>query len=364
MSGIRIGIIGAGGIAGTHAKFYRELNVKLTGVCDIIEERALSFAEKFGVPKENVFINYKDLIDSVELDAVSVCTPHSAHAEPTIYALKHGLDVLVEKPMATSGVETLEMLKAAEESGRILMVGFQTRFEPEIIAARRFVANGLLGDFYYGESVVGEERRRAIPGESFTRKDISRGGVLLDLGCYALDNAFYILGSPIPNSVYGYAASAIGRRREAVVEGGWRWNPEVFEVEDFFVGIIRLDGGGILLVKVAWAMHNDNLGETFFMGNRGGLKLNPLRLYRDENRYMTTSQVILPRRGEEAWREKIYRFVEAVSKRLPSPIDPVGIVVEQYVIDALYESADKRREVDIKIPPEVLEKYIASKTKP
>lgn len=361
MSRVRVGIIGAGGIAATHARFYKELGVELTGVCDIIEERALSFAENFGIPRENVFTNYKDLIDSIELDAVSICTPHSSHAEPTIYALRHGVDALVEKPMATSGIEAFEMLKAAEESGRILMVGFQTRFDPEIVAARRFVANGLLGEFYYGESVVGGERRRAIPGESFTRRDISRGGVLLDLGCYALDNAFHILLSPVPVSVYGYTASAIGRRREAVVEGGWKWNPDAFEVEDFFMGIVRFDGGGILLVKVAWAMHNDNLGETFFMGSMGGLKLNPLRLYRDENGYMLTSQVILPRRGEEAWREKMYRFIEAVEKRLPSPIDPVCIVVEQYVIDAFYESAAKHREVDVSIPSEVMDKYIAGR---
>ncbi|MCS7110615.1 MAG: Gfo/Idh/MocA family oxidoreductase [Ignisphaera sp.] len=353
---VKIGFIGAGGIAETHAKYYRQSSaVEFAAVADIDIERAKRFSKAYNIPEENVFKEYEEMLDKVPLDGVSICTPHKYHSAPTVYALKKGVHVLVEKPMATSAKEALEMLRAAIQYRRILMVGFQNRFSSEIIAARRFVESGLLGGFYYGETVEGRERRRAVPPRlTFIDKELSGGGVLLDLGCYAIDNAMYILGYPEVVRVSGHIYTTLGRDEKAAsVVGSWgSWDVNRFSVEDFAVGRIVLKNGAVLWLKVAWAMHNDDLGRPFFLGLKGGLKLYPLEIFRDESGYMTTSKVVLPQK--DPWMDKIGRFIEAITKGLSSPIDPRESVYEMVILDALYQSSSRNgEEVRIHVPDEV-----------
>ncbi|MEM4805586.1 MAG: Gfo/Idh/MocA family oxidoreductase [Thermofilaceae archaeon] len=353
MAKIRVGIIGAGGIANNHAHYYREIpDVELAAVADVNVERAREFALRWGVPPEGVFQDYREMLDSVKLDAVSVCTPHAVHAKPSIEALQRGVHVLVEKPMASSGAEALEMYRAAKASGKILMVGFQTRWSPELRTARSIVMSGALGRVYYGEATLGG-RRRGIPGSpTFLKRELAGGGALLDIGCYALDNMMYVLGHPIPRTVSAVTVAAIGPQKEAVVEGGWGWDPSTFEVEDFVAAFIRFEGGLTIVLKESWAMHANTLGSPFILGTKGGLRLSPLELYRDEFGRMTTTTFMLPQ--VDIYRERIRNFIEAVRRGGPSPIDPREIVMEMFIIDAIYESAAKGREVEVKLPSEIL----------
>jgi predicted dehydrogenase len=351
---VKIGMIGAGNIANLHAKYYKEIpNVELASVADVIRDRALSFAKTWNIPPENVFTDYREMIDDVDLDAVIVATPHKYHAEPAIYALKCGVNVMVEKPMASNANEALEMYKAALASNKILMVGFQNRFDSQILAAKRIVKGGLLGEFYYGETTSGGRRRGVPTVPSFFMKEMAGGGVLLDIGCYAIDNAMNILGFPRIKRVSGHAFTAICKNKEAIVEGSWgAWDINKFEVEDFIVAKIVLENNGVIILREAWAMHNNELGRTFFLGTRGGLKLNPLEIYRDEYGYMTAATLNLP--SKDPWKDKTGKFVEAVAKNLPLSIDPKEIVYEQYVIDAIYESINREGEdIKLMLPSEI-----------
>jgi len=351
---VRVGIVGAGGIANLHARYYKEFpDVELVAVCDIVEERARDFAQRWGIPRENVFTDYVEMFESVKMDAVSICTPHAVHAQPAVEALRRGIHVHVEKPMASRGEDALRMWRAAKEAGKILMVGFQTRWSPELVAARRIVASGALGRIYYCETTLGG-RRRGIPGSpTFIKRELAGGGVVLDLGCYAIDNALYVLGFPRPLTVSASIEAAIGPQEGAVVEGGWAWNPREFEVEDFVVALVRLEGGCTLLLKESWAMHANSLGPSLILGTKGGLKYPPLEVYRDEWGYMTTTTLVLPQ--VDSFRMKMRAFVDAVKRGGPSPVDPKEIVIEQYILDAIYESARRGREVEVRLPPELLE---------
>ncbi len=354
---VKVGIIGCGGIAEWHVtRYYKTFpGVEVIAVADIFESKARDAAKRWGISEDKVFTNHVDMLDKVKLDAVSICTPHSAHAEPSIDALERGVNVLVEKPMTSKAIEALEMLKAAQKSGKILMVGFQPRFKPQIQTARRLVLKEkILGNFYYGEATLGG-RRRGIPPETFTDRSMSGGGVCLDLGCYALDQSFFVLGHPRPVSVSAATFSALGRDPEAVVEGGWPWKPEKFEVEDFVTAFIRFKDGSVMVFKESWAMHADTLGPAFFLGTKGGLKLNPLEIYKDIGKSMTKITVQTPT-GVDEWKLKMSSFVDAVRRNGPSPIDPAEIVLEQYVLEAIYESAERKSEINLKIPQEVFQK--------
>ena len=125
---VRIGFIGSGGIAGTHYEKYKTIpDVEIVAISDVDEGVLERRVKEWNLPKENAFKDYNDMLSSVELDGVSICTPHKFHAPATVAALKKGVNVLVEKPMASTGDEALSMYKAAKESGKILMVGFQSR---------------------------------------------------------------------------------------------------------------------------------------------------------------------------------------------------------------------------------------------
>ena len=101
MKTIKIGIIGNGSISRMHANGYRKLeNIEIYALCDINRERAQTMAQEYNVPMERVFTRVEDLVALPEIDAVSVCTWNSAHAECTIAALNAGKNVLCEKPMA------------------------------------------------------------------------------------------------------------------------------------------------------------------------------------------------------------------------------------------------------------------------
>jgi predicted dehydrogenase len=132
------------------------------------------------------------------------------------------------------------------------------------------------------------------------------------------------------------------------------------DVEDFAIGRIVFKNGGVLWLKVAWAMHNDDLGRPFFLGIRGGIKLYPLEIFRDENGFMTTTTVVLPQK--DVWIDKIGKFVEAIRKSLENPVDPIKDspidprenVYEMIILDAIYQSAYKGgEEVKVQIYDEV-----------
>ena len=100
---LRIGIIGTGGISGSHIRTYKaQPDVELVAGCDLIPGKAEKKFAECEVEGAKFFTDYKEMIDTMNLDAVSVCTYNRTHAECTIYALEHGLHVLLEKPMTVT----------------------------------------------------------------------------------------------------------------------------------------------------------------------------------------------------------------------------------------------------------------------
>jgi predicted dehydrogenase len=130
---IRVAVVGAGEFGRNHARVYREIEgAELVAVCDQIPERAKAIGAEFHAA---VFPSIEALRDHADtLDAVSVAVPTFAHAEIGCRLMQMGLDVLIEKPMASSLAEADALLEAAKENGRILQVGHVERFNPAVIA--------------------------------------------------------------------------------------------------------------------------------------------------------------------------------------------------------------------------------------
>lgn len=133
---IKVGVIGTGGISGVHLGGYsRNPNVEIYALCDINEKNLAKRAEEYKVSR--TFTDYREMLALKELDAVSVCTWNSAHAECAIAALRAGKHVLCEKPMALNTAQAQEMEKAAKESGKLLMIGFGAPLWQRLRGAQR-----------------------------------------------------------------------------------------------------------------------------------------------------------------------------------------------------------------------------------
>ncbi|MDF2685007.1 MAG: oxidoreductase, partial [Clostridia bacterium] len=149
---VKLGIIGTGSISHCHGDGYRQLGdrVELVACCDLDDEKAKSYATKYGYKK--VYTDYKKMLSENKLDAVSVCTWNSAHAKCVIEALNSGVNVLCEKPMAMNKEEAKAMEAAAKANNRLLMIGFVRRYGNDAAAALDFINKGYLGDVYYAKA--------------------------------------------------------------------------------------------------------------------------------------------------------------------------------------------------------------------
>ena len=253
MKKLRIGIIGTGGIAHSHAKAYLTMpDVEIVAGADIVPGKARAFLDEFELSDAKAFETHQALLE-MDLDAVSVCTYNATHAVCVVDALKAGCHVLCEKPMSITLEQGVEMAKAEKASGKILSIGFQPRYDVNTQKVKSIIADGALGKVYYVQT--GGGRRRGIPGRTFINKELAGVGALADIGCYALDFALNSIGYPKPLTVSAYASNHFGTNPKYYKDAAQ------FQVDDFSAAFIRLEGDIILDFRMSWAMHMDTTGD-------------------------------------------------------------------------------------------------------
>ncbi|MFD0711023.1 Gfo/Idh/MocA family protein [Paenibacillus sp. GCM10027626] len=355
---MRIGIIGSGGIAGAHVAQYKQLeNVEIVGIADVVPGKAKQFTDQHGLGGAQSFEDHRKLLE-LELDGVSICTPNVSHHQTTVDALRAGKNVLLEKPMSVTLAEAVDMVQVQRETGRMLTIGFQPRYDPNMKLVQEIVQSGKLGKVYYVET--GGGRRRGMPGGTFIRKELAGAGAMADIGCYSLDMALNALGYPKPLTVSAYTSNYFGTNP--------LYHPEAdrFEVEDFGVAMVRFEGDLVLQFKISWAMHMDTLGATMFLGTDGGLKVTPhgsgnwsgvwdgkvgaMTLYHDFMGQQTATPVPVIEHDRQLFFEKVRDFVDAVREGRPAPIPGEQILIQQAIIDGVQRSAEAKCEVAIELP--------------
>ena len=345
---LRVAVIGAGGIAGTHMRYFSEMaDVELVAVADVVEQSARQRAEEFDIPE--VFTDYRRMLRQVEVDAVSVCTPNGLHARCSIAALDAGAHVLVEKPLAMSAREGEKMLAAARRNRRSLIIGFQQRFDPKVQFIKRAVDDGQLGRVLFAR--VRALRRRGIPNWGvFGRKELQGGGPLIDIGVHALEATHYAMGTPRPVAASGSTYTYLGDRPSTVLSQWPDWDHKTYTVEDLAVGQIRFDNGATLHIESSFAAHIEKSEMDFtLMGEKGGANLNPPALFCDLNDHMVSIQPDWLPSGPAAdiFAIKMCDFVDHALHGKPSTAPGEHGQMVQKMLDGIYASAAKGREVKI-----------------
>jgi UDP-N-acetylglucosamine 3-dehydrogenase len=260
MTKIKVGIIGCGSIA-KHRHIPEHAmneNVELVAFCDTVAERAHSFAEQYNA---KAYVDYNELLQNEEIDAVSVCTPNSLHAPISIAALKAGKHVLCEKPMATSNEEAEEMIAAASMSGKKLMIGHNQRFVASHAKARGIIESGELGKIHSFRTTFGHggPEQWSADGEHswFFDKERAFIGAMGDLGVHKTDLLRYLLGEEFVEAA-------------AFVETSAKQNSTV---DDNAVCILKSESGIIGTLAASWSYNGGEDNSTIIYAENGTMRL-------------------------------------------------------------------------------------------
>ena len=365
---LRIGFIGCGWIAGSHIRsFKKQPDVEIVAGCDLIPGKAAAFFEKNGVEGVKTdYASHKEMLDdeSLKLDAVTICTYNRQHAGPAIYALKKGINVLLEKPFTVTLDEAVEVCRAEKESGKLLSIGFQPRMDANMKMIKKIVESGELGQIYYIQT--GGGRRQGIPfpfGTTFIEDETAGIGALGDIGCYSLDMVLNAIGYPKPLTVSGYKSAFFGKDPiyPPYVKAKHPEYAEKFGVDDFAAAFIRLEGGIILDFRIAWAMNLDTPGDTIIMGTKASLRIpstecwngsvgGPMTLYHNVCGEPTKTEIPIIPMKEDLFTLKVRTFLDAIKEGTEAPVPSSQILYNQAIIDGIAKSAAAGREVEIEIP--------------
>lgn len=187
---MRIGLLGAGGIAGTMARTVAGMkDAQNFAVASRDPGKAKEFAREFGM--EKAYGSYEEMLADDRVDLVYIATPHSHHREWTLAALNAGRNVLCEKAFAANEGQAREMISRAEEKGLLLTEAIWTRYMPSRRMIREIIDSGEIGEVKTVYSNLG------YPISHVPRMILPElaGGCLLDLTVYPLNFTSMILGN-------------------------------------------------------------------------------------------------------------------------------------------------------------------------
>lgn len=186
---INVGFLGAGDFANTMADVIRRAdNVNLFAVASRDKERAAA------LNPEHVFVNYQDVLTSPDVDLVYVVLSNDLHFPWVMAALAHGKNVLCEKPLGLDAEEAALMFDAANAAGLLLVEAYWHLWHPRFALAKSLIASGAIGEVI---SINSGFTHMSDFETNYRSIEARGGGMLLDLACYPISAATYLLDQPV-----------------------------------------------------------------------------------------------------------------------------------------------------------------------
>ena len=336
---VRLAVVGAGAIAQlAHIPVLSKMRgARLVALCDNDGPKARALADRFEIP--DVFTDFEELLDSDELDGVVIATPNHLHEPHALSALRAGVDVLCERPLALTARGVDRVIAAAAKAGRKVLVGNNHRFRSDVQALDRFLSNGELGTIvgvragaYEQQPAAGWRLRRAESG----------GGAFMEHGFNLLDLALWLAGFPEPVRVSAHmtGASVAARPRGAA---------PAIPVEDSMLVGLECANDLTIALDVTWSYIGQ--GErTWFevLLTRGSARLAPLRVVKELNgRPVDVSPSGAAARESafiQSYRAQLAHFVAVLAGETPYE-PPTDQAIVARGMEAIYRAADERKEI-------------------
>jgi predicted dehydrogenase len=260
MNEIRLGIIGSGFIAEHHLYSFRLLhNAEIVGVNSRNEKTAKALMKKFDISNDK-FLDYNSLL-KLDCDAVSVCLPNYLHKEVTIDLLNSGKHVFIEKPLATTVEEGIEMLDVAKSANRTIFYCENNMYAPTFNKAKEIIDERGVGDIYMAR---GREQHSGPHSEWFYKNKKSGGGCLIDLGIHDIACLVWFLDCDVIE-VFCQIRTVIPDR----VKFG------ICDVEDNSVGVLYFENDAQGIIEESWTSPGGYDIRYELFGTEGQLKVSP-----------------------------------------------------------------------------------------
>lgn len=310
---MRIGILGAGGMGGTHARHYSRIPGVELFLFEIDPARAADFAGKFRV---QTVATFEELLEKV--DAIDVCLPTNFHAEYALKGIAAGKAVFVEKPLAKSLDEARAIVNAAEAAGTTLMVGHVVRYFPEFKRAHAIVKSGALGTLAAARTRRGGAAPRS---EWFQNYDVS-GGVLLDLAVHDFDWLRWTLGE-----VTAVKAMSVG-----LSKGTW---------PDYALTTLSFASGAVAHVESTWMDPGGGRVTFEVCGSKGMIEHDSRKtqIVRTSVAGSPTAMESPLDPADDPYYNQLLEFVTAARENRPAAVDGREAFASMAIAAAAVESA-------------------------
>lgn len=350
---VRVGIAGAGGIANFHhiPSLLKHPAARLVAVCDVNPQRALEAAQRHGIPR--TYTDYEAMISDGGLDALVVCTSNDHHVPASLAAVRAGLHVLCEKPLALNAAEAQELASAAERMGVVTAVNFSYRQNPAVRYIKEIVESGDLGTIYhvtvqYYQGYLADPDTPLRPATAWrVQKRLAGQGVLGDLGSHLVDLCRFWLGEI--KAVQSMQRVFVPTR--PLQEGGF----VDVDTDDVTAALLDFESGAAGTLQTSWsAAPWGNHQRVEIYGSKGSV------VYENENqqsiqavfgspmfKYRTFATLPVPRVYHDTLTTHAQAFVDAVLADKPYEPSFTDGARCQWVIDTIAVAAVEHARVAV-----------------
>lgn len=259
---MKYALIGCGRISTNHVKAAINNQLDFVAVCDVVAEHMEAVLSQHSLQDCNTikrYTDYKKLIEENDIELAAIATESGNHAEIALYCIDHGINVIIEKPMAMCISDADEIIRRAEEKGVKVSACHQNRFNVAVQEMRKALDAGRFGKLSHGSIHVRWNRNENYYNQAPWRGTWAQdGGALMNQCIHGIDLLRWMLGEEI-DEVYGATRQQFH---------------DYLEAEDVGVAVVKFKNGAVATIEGTTNVYPQNLEETLYLfGEKGTVKL-------------------------------------------------------------------------------------------
>ena len=271
---MRYALIGCGRISVNHIQAALNNKLEIVGLCDLLQERLDEKKGMFPEVKDvHEYLDYKEMIETEKPELVAIATESGEHAKIALDCIRHGINVIIEKPIALSMDDANQIIEEAKKYNVKVCANHQNRFNKAIQKMRKAVEDNKFGRLFYGTAHIcwnrGKQYYDQAPWRGTWEQD---GGALMNQCIHDIDLLRWMLGNDI-DEVYAYTD---------------RLNHDYIDAEDLGVALVKFTNGTYGMIEGTTNVYPKNLEETLYLfgengtAKAGGSSVNKLEVWRFE----------------------------------------------------------------------------------
>ncbi len=259
---MKYALIGCGRIAANHIKAAFNNKLELAAVCDVKTEAMETLLTKYSLEKDvsiHRYTDYKEMITAEKPVLVGIATESGRHAEIALYCIRHGVNVIIEKPIAMSMADADKIVEVAEQYQVKVCACHQNRFNNAVQATRRALEEGRFGKLSHGSIHVRWNRNKDYYDQAPWRGTWAQdGGCMMNQCIHGVDLLRWMMGDEV---VEVYAQTA-------------QQYHNYLECEDIGMAVVKFANGAIGTIEGTTNVYPKNLEETLYLfGETGTVKI-------------------------------------------------------------------------------------------